>query len=107
MPERESLPAANEEAPNTTPDDSHNIAAQHDQLADLRRRRAAAVRLDGANPDPLYTGRKFHCPSTGLRAAGYRQGYVAAIRYVLREFGEYLGEIGRAKLAAIANRSGE
>ena len=79
-----------------------------DLLADLRRRREAAIRLDGSeNPDPVFPGRQFHPASTGLRALGYREGYAAAIRYVLREFGEHLSELSRAKLTAIANRSGE
>jgi hypothetical protein len=41
-----------------------------------------------------------------LRAAGYREGYVAALWYVLREFRSQLDELARAKLAAITERSG-
>lgn len=68
----------------------------------LQHRRAAAVRLPGG--DPLYPGQRFHRASTGLRADGYRQGYAAAIRYVLREFGFEVDELTRAKLTAIAER---
>lgn len=81
---------------------------QPDQLAAMRRRREAAVRLSGSdNPDPVIPGRQFHRAPTGFRAAGYRQGYAAALRYVLREFGDHLSDVARAKLTAIANRSGE
>ncbi|KAA1248764.1 hypothetical protein F0Q45_18775 [Mycobacterium simiae] len=80
----------------------------HDQLADLRRRREAAVRSDGGeNPDPVFQGRQFHPAPTGLRAAGYRQGYAACLRFVLREFGQELSDISRAQLNVIVNRSGK
>jgi hypothetical protein len=76
-----------------------------DDLATHRLRRESAVRLTGTDPDPLHPGRQYHRPPTGFRAAGYRDGYAAAIRYVLREFGSHLDEIVRAKLAAIVSRS--
>lgn len=105
MAQEESRPADHRTAPNAAPDSPKDSAVRHDEFANLRRRRGAAVRLEGVNPDPVYPGRQFHRPSTGLRADGYRQGYAAALRYVLREFGDCLNEIGRAKLIAIVKRS--
>jgi hypothetical protein len=102
--ERESRPAGNEaasltasDAPDTTP---------FDELRGRQRRRESAVRMPGDNPDPEHPGRRYHRPSTGLRADGHCQGYVAALSYVLREFGPQLDDLTRAKLTAIAERRG-
>jgi hypothetical protein len=76
-----------------------------DELAAHRLRRESAVRLTGSDPDPVYPGRQYHKAPTGFRASGYREGYAAALRYVLREFGSHLDELARTKLAAIVRRS--
>lgn len=76
-----------------------------DALEALRRRHAAAVRLPGENPDPLHPGRRYHRPSTGLRASGYREGYAAALRWLLREHSEHISDVLRAKVAAILERT--
>ncbi|OBF92182.1 hypothetical protein A5791_14480 [Mycobacterium sp. 852002-51163_SCH5372311] len=73
---------------------------------ELHRRREAAVRLEGANPDPVFPGRRYHRAPTGFRAAGYRQGYTAALTWILREHSTHISELLREKLAAIIVRSG-
>ena len=78
---------------------------EFDELTARRRRREAAVRLPGADPDPAHPGRRYHRPTTGFRAAGYREGYAAALRWVLREHAAHIDEMLRAKLAAIIKRS--
>jgi hypothetical protein len=90
----------------TTTTTAYDTAPEFDDLAARQRRRGAAVRMIGDNPDPLHRGRRYHRPTTGLRAAGYRQGYVAALRYVLREFASQLDDLARTKLATIIKRSG-
>lgn len=78
---------------------------QFDALAAYRRRRESALRLDGSqDPDPLHPGRRHHRPSTGLRASGYREGYAAALRWLLREHSAHINELLRAKVAAMLNR---
>jgi hypothetical protein len=101
-PDLENPPAVNEGA--STPPDTGNLTP-FDELRGRQRRRESAVRMVGENPDPEHPGRRYHRPSTGLRADGYRQGYVAALRYVLRESGPQLNDLTRAKLAAIIKRS--
>lgn len=106
--ERKSRPAGNEAASGTASDAPHDSrlasTTAFDPHAGLRCRREAAVRTPGG--DPLYPGRRFRRASTGLRADGYRQGYAAALRYVLREFGSDLSNLAQAKITAIAERSG-
>lgn len=102
-------PNAETSGHHTTTTDKHQDTGYHrptafDALAAGRRRREAAVRTPGG--DPLHPGRGFHRASTGLRAAGYRQGYAAALRYVLREFSSELSDLAQAKITAIAARSG-
>lgn len=101
MTERKSRRLEQPTAPSTTAAD----APEH--TADRRHegpplRRAAAVRLPGG--DPLFPGTRFHRASTGFRASGYRDGYLAALRYVLRELEVHPLELVRAKLAAIVSR---
>jgi hypothetical protein len=81
----------------------HTANKAHSSAAGRQLRRATAVRLPGGDPDN--PGTRYHRPSTGLRASGYRQGYTASLRWVQREFGEHLDEIGRSRLAAILARS--
>ena len=83
----------------TTPTRSKPTAA----VGQLCARRAAAVRLVGG--DPENPGTRCHRPSTGLRASGFREGYVACLRWVQDELGEHLDPIGRELLAAILTRS--
>jgi hypothetical protein len=108
MTERESRPAGNEAA-STAADSSNDTVNRRaqpafDALAAMRRRHAVAVRLPGENPDPLHPGRRYHRPSTGLRASGYREGYAAALRWLLREHSAHINELLRAKITAILNR---
>jgi hypothetical protein len=102
--QNESRPPARKAAPETAADQPDNTG--FDDLAAQQRRRASAVRLTGAHPDPLHPGRRYHRPPTGLRAAGYRDGYLAALRWVLREHASGIDELVRAKLAAIISRMG-
>ena len=100
-PERERRPAGNRapsSSANTTPTGGFNRSLSPGQL-----RRAAAVRLQGG--DPENPGSRYHRPSTGLRAAGYRQGYTACLHWVQQELWEHLNDTGRERLAAILARS--
>src|ERR1700677_4387028 len=111
MTEKQGPPESEGRAPHPTiappePTDTHkDTRSGFDELAAHRLRRESAVRLTGADPDPVSPGRQYHKAPTGYRAAGYREGYAAALRYVLREFGSHLDELARTKLAAIIRRS--
>jgi hypothetical protein len=111
MIERKSRQPGQLTAPSTAADAANDTApgfgrrSTFEALAALRRRHAAAVRLPGENPDPLHPGRRYHRPSTGLRAAGYREGYVAALRWLLREHPEHIHELLRSKITAIIERA--
>ena len=98
-------PIADDDNTSQLADTPADPRTEFDELAGRQRRREAAVRLPGADPDPLHPGRRYHRPTTGFRAAGYRQGYAAALRWVLREHAAHVDELLRAKLAAIINRS--
>lgn len=76
---------------------------RYDGLAANQRRRGAAVRTEGG--DPEYPGTSYHRPTTGFRATGYREGYIAALGWVLREHAANIDELLRAKLAAVINRA--
>jgi hypothetical protein len=78
---------------------------RYDGLRGNARRRAAAVRLPGENPDPLHPGHRYHRPSTGLRASGYREGYFAALQWVLLESSGCVDEPLRAEITAILKRA--
>lgn len=71
----------------------------------MRRRREAAVRLTGDNPDPLHPGRRYHRPTTGLRADGYRSGWRDAIEWVLDVHPAEISDLLQLKLRAIIERS--
>jgi hypothetical protein len=101
-PKRERRPAGNGPASETAADAPDGTYSRHDEP---QRRRAAAVRLPGG--DPLFPGTRFHRAPTGFRASGYREGYLAALRYVLRDLEVHPLELVRAKLAAIVSRGGD
>jgi hypothetical protein len=111
MSERKSRQPGQLTALSTAADDLNDTApgsgrrSTFDALDALRRRHAAAVRLPGENPDPLHPGRRYHRPSTGLRASGYRDGYAAALRWLLREQSDHINDLLRAKLTAIIERT--
>jgi hypothetical protein len=93
-------PTATNRSPKPTstdpiPADQHE---QFDALADNQRRRETALRTDGGeDPDPLHPGRQYHRPPTGFRAAGYREGYVAGLRWACRELWPLLTTEGRVR----------
>ncbi|MCQ4364563.1 hypothetical protein KQR54_26140 [Mycobacterium gordonae] len=81
-----------------SPDASHDVRANQqvshdtttatddnrfDVLTGLCQRRAVAVRMMGG--DPAYPGDlRYHRPSTGLRASGFREGYQRGATEALR-----------------------
>jgi hypothetical protein len=72
-----------------------------DALAGLRRRREHAVRSEGGDPD--YPGdRKFHRPTTGLRAAGYRYGFSCGGADALRRVWPFIPAEHRSEVSRIA-----
>lgn len=117
MTENDSGPPDEKNGGAPTPENAGHHHHQHRQSSrplryehanvpeDLWRRREAAVRLVGANPDPLFPGRRYHRPAAGHRASGYREGYSAALEYVLHEFGSQLDDLSHAKIGAIIKRS--
>src|SRR3954447_2237098 len=74
-PEEVSPAADNDEGHQTTESDQIRTAqfTRFDDFAARGRRRAAAVRLAGGDPDN--PGARYQRPSTGLRASGFREGY--------------------------------
>jgi hypothetical protein len=69
-------------------------------LADHRRRRAAAVRMEGG--DPEHPGTRFHRPSTGLRASGFREGFARGGQDALRRAWALIPEEYRAAIEGLA-----
>ena len=70
-------------------------------LTGARRRREYAVRLDGGDPD--YPGDlRFHQPSTGLRAAGFRHGFACGGTDALRRVWAYIPAEHRGDVVRIA-----
>jgi hypothetical protein len=61
--------------------------------------------MPGENPDPENAGRRYHRPTTGLRAAGYRDGWAAALGWVVNEHPTDISDLLRDKLAVIIKRS--
>ena len=104
QPGQLATPSTAADAPNDNAPGSGRRSA-FDALEALQRRHAAAVRLPGENPDPLHPGRRYHRPSTGFRASGYREGYAAALRWLLREHSEHINDLLRATLTAILERT--
>jgi hypothetical protein len=106
--------ARKEPAPTDRPSPNHTECAEstsyvgptatvfprHDGLG---HRRDAAVRLPGG--DPMSPGTRYHRPPIGFRASGYRDGYAAALRWILNEHATLINESLRAKLTAIVARS--
>ena len=101
METNESRPGLASRAASTTSSDT----GKYNRPADLQRRRESAVRLPGDDPDPVHPGRRYHRPTTGLRADGYRDGYASALRWLLGQHSEHIDELLRAKLSAIVARS--
>ena len=56
-------------------------SSRFDDLANRARRRDAAVRLEGG--DPELPSRRYHRSSAGLRASGFREGYSRGTRETL------------------------
>ncbi len=100
MTERKSRRLEQPTAPSTTADAPEHTADHRHDGPPLRRE--AAVRIPGG--DPLFPGTRYHRAPTGFRASGYRQGYLAALRYVLRELEVHPLELIRAKLTTIISR---
>lgn len=88
---------------NTLADDRNPAGRQQrfDVLAGLRSRREHSLRSEGGDPD--YPGdRKYQRPSTGLRAAGYRQGFACGGTDALRRVWAYVAAEHRTEVARIA-----
>jgi hypothetical protein len=98
-------PSTNTNGHQTANTDDSTASSHPAVSSDLQRRRESAVRLPGDNPDPLHRGRRIHRPATGFRAAGYKDGYAAALRWVLNAHSTDLDEMLRAKLATIIERA--
>ncbi|MCV7100917.1 MULTISPECIES: hypothetical protein [Mycobacterium] len=83
-------------------DDNHARPLLIDGLQAKQRRRTAAVRLPGGDPD--HPGAWYHRPSTGLRASGFREGFTHGALDVLRELWPTLDDQARARAAELAVR---
>lgn len=98
--------ATSSQQPTSSSDRSRRCRDQpYDVLGGNRGRRETAVRLPGRNPDPLQPGRRYHRPTTGLRADGYRTGWRDALEWVLDAHAGQIDELLRLKLRAIIERS--
>jgi hypothetical protein len=100
-PPESEVPAPEEPAPTTTPtvdSPDHTRSGRQSAyhvLAGTRRRREHVVRSEGGDPDHP-NDRRYHRPPTGLRAAGFRDGYRRGMRRASGELWSHLDADGRA-----------
>ena len=78
-------------------------SSRFDVPAACRRRREAACRLPGGDPEARDT--RYHRPTTGLYASGYRDGFSRGARDALRRVyrlvpAEHRGEVERIAAAS-------
>lgn len=102
-PPKEVGPGASTEADQ----DSHVLSTHltaFDPHEALRRRREAAVRIPGG--DPEIADNRYHRRATGLRASGFREGHAAARRDTCRRLWKHLTNEGRELASAIAGTEG-
>lgn len=81
--------------------------AVHDVLAGMRRRREAALRSEGGDPET--NARRFHRLTSGLMDCGYRFGFGRGGCDALRRVWPYVAPEHRGEIARIAAeyRAGE
>ncbi|WP_142256601.1 hypothetical protein [Mycobacterium colombiense] len=72
----------------------------YDKLAALRRRREAAMRMEGG--DPEHPGRKYHRPALGIAAFHFREGFARGGLDALQRIWAFIPTEHRAAVRAIA-----
>ncbi|MFV8319921.1 hypothetical protein [Mycobacterium sp. 23] len=84
-----------------TGDPTNERQQRVDVLVGLRDRREHALRTEGGDPD--YPGdRRYHRPSSGLRASGFRCGFACGGTDALRRIWPYIAAEHRGDVARIA-----